>query len=722
MAFALQTACEIGAPRGVLRTGRAIMRASAVTIASVLALAACNMSQTPSGEVWGPAFGEDASVTTTFAGFDGGLGISLPLPVAVGVIAPGTPQVHSAVPPVPINGGTLLVTKDGASAVAADPDRDRVLIVDLDVGKLSAEIALQAGDEPGRLVEDNAGRVHVVLRHAGELADIGLKERAVLGRRKLCPVPHGIAYDAAGDTLLVACTSGELLTLPAAGGAITRNVHVDLDLRDVVLVGGHVYVTRFKSAELLELDADGAVVSRRSPLPLQGQRLDIGGSRTLAAAVAWRTIATPDGRIVMLHQRAQVEPIALHSNASAAADGGAPDAATTSGVAPDAGVQGCGKQPCKMSPAALASGGVSAYGGGALCTSIVEPSVSMLDDQGSAAVSGPLLDRMTLAVDTAVTQDGSWLAVAAAGTSDGREQTKDGLGTANPPVSVLVVPVPSSPGPSGGTCLQPARTASVGAITAGQAIAVAYDLKGRLVIQTRDPNRIRVVDDPVSCGAGCAQTFSVDVDLGGAARRDTGHDLFHLNAGAGLACASCHPGGGDDGRAWNFAELGARRTQLFNMGIGKTLPLHWDGSLPTFPALVSEVFERRMGGAHLVSGQIQLLSQWIATLHPNRPLRAADDAAALRGRALFESSDVGCSGCHSGDMLTDNQTLDVGTGGAFQVPSLIGVAYHQPYIHDGCANTLHDRFDPSCGGALHGNTAALSQDQIADLVAYLESL
>jgi cytochrome c peroxidase len=110
------------------------------------------------------------------------------------------------------------------------------------------------------------------------------------------------------------------------------------------------------------------------------------------------------------------------------------------------------------------------------------------------------------------------------------------------------------------------------------------------------------------------------------------------------------------------------------------------------------------------------------TLRPNAPMRAKNDAAAMRGLALFNSADVGCSGCHNGAKLTDNQSVDVGTGGKFQVPSLIGVAYHQPYIHDGCATTLRERFDPACGGATHGKYQNLSESDLADLVAYLESL
>jgi cytochrome c peroxidase len=58
-----------------------------------------------------------------------------------------------------------------------------------------------------------------------------------------------------------------------------------------------------------------------------------------------------------------------------------------------------------------------------------------------------------------------------------------------------------------------------------------------------------------------------------------------------------------------------------------------------------------------------------------------------------------------------------------QVPSLIGVAYRAPFIHTGCAATLRDRFDPSCGGGdKHGHTSQLDGGQIDDLVAYLETL
>jgi len=56
------------------------------------------------------------------------------------------------------------------------------------------------------------------------------------------------------------------------------------------------------------------------------------------------------------------------------------------------------------------------------------------------------------------------------------------------------------------------------------------------------------------------------------------------------------------------------------------------------------------------------------------------------------------------------------------VPSLLGVGYREPLMHDGCAATLKDRFDGTCGGEMHGTLLGLSDQNRADLVAYLQTL
>src|SRR6267378_3509784 len=77
--------------------------------------------------------------------------------------------VTQPVAPPPISGGTLAIVGAGSIAVAADPDRDRIYVVDLTAKTKLADLALTAGDEPGRVIEDSAGRVHVVLRSGGAI-------------------------------------------------------------------------------------------------------------------------------------------------------------------------------------------------------------------------------------------------------------------------------------------------------------------------------------------------------------------------------------------------------------------------------------------------------------------------------------------------------------------------------------------------------------------------
>ncbi|HLM72478.1 MAG TPA: cytochrome c, partial [Polyangiaceae bacterium] len=218
------------------------------------------------------------------------------------------------------------------------------------------------------------------------------------------------------------------------------------------------------------------------------------------------------------------------------------------------------------------------------------------------------------------------------------------------------------------------------------------------------------------------------IPLGGESREDSAHDMFHQPpSGFGsIACASCHPEGSQDGRVWNFDQVGARRTQTVAMNglLSQTAPFHWNGELSGIANLMGEVFSSRMGGMAVGERRARLMLKWLDTL-PALPMAEPADALAVeRGEALFHDEKVACAKCHSGAALTNNRSEDVGTGQMFQVPSLVGVASRPPFMHDGCAPTLKDRFtNTACGGGdLHGVTSHLSEAEIDDLVAYLESL
>lgn len=121
--------------------------------------------------------------------------------------------------------------------------------------------------------------------------------------------------------------------------------------------------------------------------------------------------------------------------------------------------------------------------------------------------------------------------------------------------------------------------------------------------------------------------------------------------------------------------------------------------------------------------------------------------AAKRGWELFESA--GCTQCHNGALLTDQQFHNVGIGlqaespdvgrfkvtqlpqdmAAFKTPTLRDVARSAPYFHDGSVATLEEavRFMVAGGGPNENLSPKLiardlSDAQIADLIAFLESL
>jgi hypothetical protein len=244
-----------------------------------------------------------------------------------------------------------------------------------------------------------------------------------------------------------------------------------------------------------------------------------------------------------------------------------------------------------------------------------------------------------------------------------------------------------------------------------QIVAVASTPLG-IWVQSRDPWQV----------VGPA----VEVSLPGPNPKDTGHDLFHERAGASVACATCHAEGGDDGLVWQFDGLVPRRSHDLRGGILATAPFHWDGAHEDMSALMSDSFTTRMSGPLLDTSYAGAVASWI----DSRPMPPAPldplDADVLAGKAIFERAEVACTSCHAAPLFTNHQTVDVGTGGPFQVPSLVGVSHRVAYLHDGCAEDLEAAIrGASCAAtenAPHGDISSLGADELDQLVAYLRSL
>jgi hypothetical protein len=641
--------------------------------------------------------------------------------------------VNSLRPARPVIGGTLLVLDDARTAVAADPDRNRIFFADYRKKTVLAEIVLEEGDEPGRVVADAEGRVHVVLRGGGAVVTLAPNPWHIVGRRPVCSAPRGLAYDDGQRQIHVACAEGELVSLPVEPDAApVRRLTLDRDLRDVVVDGDALLVSRFRSAEVLTIDRAGEIVGRRTPgsrktfrpvstptMGPPGSRSDVApnsggsdvGEALMTASVAWKMVRLRDGEALILHQRA------LNGEVSE----------TQGGYA------------------------------GSNCGGIVESSISRVGPLGESAPS-PQLPAGPVAVDLAVSPSGQQLAVVSPGAAKANPNGRFKPGNANAQVVQLDMqfvyqtasqcdgaggdfggsggssPTGGVGGGTGGTGGSDVPPPDGGARDGGapddelpppvidfrqptgEAVSVVYDARGHLLVQTREPASIQVLT-----------TGNLhDVVLSHDSRADTGHDIFHTDAGGGIACASCHPEGGDDGRVWTFRNkqgvLEVRRTQNLRGGVMATAPFHWNGDLKSMGTLMEEVFVQRMQGPRLGDDYVKVLGKWIDTIPALPKLPVRDVVAVERGKALFGAT--GCTSCHNGALLTNNTSVDVGTGRALQVPSLRGVGWRAPFMHDGCAATLRARFDGKCGGTgdKHGATSKLTPGQIDDLVAFVETL
>lgn len=585
-------------------------------------------------------------------------------------------------PVPPISGGTLAVAADGSVAVAADPDRDLVYIVHLATDDVQT-VALPQGSEPGRVVLDDHGHAHVALRNTGQLTRIALATAYIELSTPVCQHPRGLAFDAVARTMDVACADGQLVQLNADTHEVLAREQHEPDLRDVVITpSGKRTVTRFRSASLLP-HAGAEVVLPDLPWP--SMDVDQAGTEpagwvSTRATFAFRSMLASDGSLWMLHERAQVEPLK------------------------DDDYRGTRSQ----------------------CGPAVQPALTQLDPETGEVLSSLQLQGVSApAIDFAISPSGTWIAVVspsafAAGRASVQLHKLDTLMAqariekqvnAEFPNSALLM------------CITPSF---VGGKSETQAVAVAFDRNDVLYVQHRFPAYLEVTSvgpsgsafDPAVFGGGHL------LSLNDSPERDLGHEYFHAEVdNSRVSCAACHAEGLDDGHIWQSSK-GARRTPSLRGGLSQTAPFAWDGEHASLDSVIQR-FAGDMASSSVPPAAVNGMGRWLDKLDALvlRPSSEADTAAAASGKDLFESAELGCATCHSGPHLTNNETVDVGTGGVFQVPSLTGLALRAPYMHDGCAKDLKAFFSaPDCARTIHAKLAALSDEQAASVQAYLRSL
>jgi DNA-binding beta-propeller fold protein YncE len=230
-----------------------------------------------------------------------------------------------------------------------------------------------------------------------------------------------------------------------------------------------------------------------------------------------------------------------------------------------------------------------------------------------------------------------------------------------------------------------------------------------------------------------------------------------------FSCAMCHLDGRQDGRVWDFTQLGEglRNTTSLRGGAGMGNGLvHWSGNfdeIQDFEIPIRNLF----GGLGFMddavynsgnrapalgapkaghSAALDALAAYVASLNqydrsPHRNTDGSLTAAGAAGRTVFQN--LGCARCHAGNGFTDSaqrRRHDVGTLGpgsgqrlggpllGLDTPSLRGAFGGAPYLHDGRAETLEAVFQQHNSSGRHGATASLSTQEFNNLMAYLRQI
>ncbi|HWT23940.1 MAG TPA: c-type cytochrome [Solirubrobacteraceae bacterium] len=301
------------------------------------------------------------------------------------------------------------------------------------------------------------------------------------------------------------------------------------------------------------------------------------------------------------------------------------------------------------------------------------------------------------------------------------------------------------------------RRAIVAAGAVAAVVAAALLLSGVLggddATATGDPHGGVGTVETAELGRVLQAAEATSASRSPAALAAEGRRLFRSTAlaKAGESCQSCHiEGGGTNAELGTIVhpqhdgDFTGPRDVPSLWGVADTAPYGWAGQEPSLEAFVAGTIVSHFKRGDVQSGdetaeQVAALAAYLRTLEP--PASAFDQGtlseAARRGEDLFQGKG-GCIGCHAGPLLTDNalhNTLvpaveganDPGAAsagplaGAFNTPQMRDVRNTGPYMHNGVLKSLKavvEFYDQRSSV----RPLDLTDGEIADLVAYLESL
>ncbi len=235
-----------------------------------------------------------------------------------------------------------------------------------------------------------------------------------------------------------------------------------------------------------------------------------------------------------------------------------------------------------------------------------------------------------------------------------------------------------------------------------------------------------------------AQTVQAQVADPAAVAR--GKALFadtSLSGNGQISCAACHPANGHtDNKTYIGVDIVADgnpqgRSTPSLWGAGLRSAYSWAGTAPSLEANIRGIIVNRMKGPEPAPETLAALAAYVRALPVPRGPGVGDDGAPVaaasagvkRGFDLFVGAG-GCATCHQLPSFDKKEAENVGSGGAFKVPSLWAVSKTAPYFHDGRYASLAEavKYMWEFHNAKLGTPSSPSAAELADLVAYLEAL
>jgi YVTN family beta-propeller protein len=628
--------------------------------------------------------------------------------------------------------GSVAMSRDGKLVYAVDTDNQKLMVVDASSNAKVSEVPV--GKAPSRITVGLDDHIYVANHGERSVSVIEKGTWKELARIPTGVEPNGLALSEDGKELYIVSATdlndpqhGTMAAVDTVSLQQKWQVNVGSEPRAVTVAQGKAYVSNLNEGRVTVVSLANQQVTSSIDLNNSDNPDPVANPSSASAGLVADLTAAPDGhRVYAAHVWERNGDITVPLGAVSGYYAQGSPCGIDSVVSPAVGTVDVDQSQVDSFTTCLATG--------ALDNNVDFPPSVLFPDRTTGVVVSPIQEPVGVVVDPT----NSWLFVLNRSSQN-----------------VAVMPTHKRP-QTDPTAANVSTLVSVG--NGADGMAMSNDGKSLYVYNQFD-HTLSVIQHVESSSDPMALAVTSKVTLAGdtlSPSNVVGRKMFYSatdrrisSAAVSTSCASCHTAGMSDGHVWRFPDGPRTTPALAGRALNKTAPYHWTGIFPTITDFYNETIIRRMGGTGLSSTDADPLSNYIYSLpSPENPLQNRSDLADALSRGQQAFAKAGCEQCHtsSNGLYTDNSIHNVGTIGptdtlenlgagfdngedqltGFNVPSLLGLGRHSPYLHDGSIPTVRARIDasrsPKHDGTDHGDTSVLNDQEISDLETYLLSL